>query len=125
MKEWELKTSPEESIARVGASYKPNKTEYKPYENREIYALDISFLCSLTDVDKVIYDPIYFEIPVEGRVNNPAHSLIKFSEAYIDNDANDPETILKMRDHAAERRIPIDIEKVHELVEGLRRSGRF
>lgn len=116
--DWERKTSPEESIARFGASYKLYTKEYKPYENREIYALDVSFLCSLTDVDKVIYDPIYFPKPIKGRVNNPAHSLVKFSEIFTKN--NDPETILKIRNHATEKKVPVDIERVHELVKELR-----
>lgn len=73
--DWERKTTPEESVARFGATYKMNKEEYKPYDNREIFAK---------------------------------------------NNFNDPETILKMRDHAAERKITVNDEKVHELVKELR-----
>lgn len=119
--DWEKMTSPEKTIARVGASYKLKKEEYKSYKDREIYALDISFLCSFTNVDKVVYDPIYYSNPIKGRVNNPAHSLVKFNEALTP--YNDPEFIMKIRDHAASRKIPVDMEKVHVLVEKLRRSS--
>lgn len=118
--DWEKMTLPEETIARVGASYKLGKEKYKPYENREIYALAVSFLCSLTDVDGVVYDPVRYSPPIKGRVNNPAHSFIKFSDTFTTH--NDLETILKIRDHAVPQKIPVDMEKVHVLVEELRRS---
>jgi len=118
--DWERKTTPEESIARFGASYKFGKKEYKPYENRAIYALDISFLNSLSDVEGVIYDPIFYSQPVKGRVNNPAHSLIRFNLALEENGINDPETLLKIRDHAAKQKVSYDLEKVHAMVDKLR-----
>ena len=47
--DWEEMTTPEECIARVGTSFRFNKDEYKPYDNREIYALEIDFLNRLKD----------------------------------------------------------------------------
>lgn len=117
--DWEKMTTPEETIARVGASYKLAKEEYKPYENREVYALAVSFLRSLTDVDEVVYDPVHYSTPIKGRVNNPAHSFIQFSDTFTTH--NDPETILKIRDYAAEQKIPVDMKKAHVLVEKLKR----
>lgn len=118
--DWERKTTPEESVARFGATYKMNKEEYKPYDNREIFALEVSFVSSLSDVEEIIYDPVYVHGRIKGRVANPAHSLIRFTEIFAKNNFNDPETILKMRDHAAERKITVNDEKVHELVKELR-----
>ncbi len=118
--DWERKTTPEESVARFGASFKRCKEEYKSYDNREIYAMEVSFLNALEPVEKVVYDPIYYEKPEKGRMNNPAHSLIKFSDALAHDDYNDPETILKMRAHAIENKMEINLDKVHELVKKYR-----
>lgn len=118
--EWENKTTPEQSLARWGATYKFKKEIYKDYKDVEIYALDISFLNSLIDVEKVIYDPIYYSKSEKGRVNNPAHSLIEFSEALANSCPNDPETIMKIRDHAANKKIPVEMDKVDVLVKKLR-----
>lgn len=118
--DWERRTTPEEAVARFGASFRYGTEEYKSYDNREIYAMEISFLNTLEPVDKVIYDPIYFSKPETGRVNNPAHSLIEFSDAFVRDNQNDPEIILKMRNHAVENKVHIDSKKVHELVDKLR-----
>lgn len=122
--EWEEKTTPEESVARVGASYKKDKSEYKPHDNREIYALEIDFLNSLEVVNSTVYDPIYFEKSQPGCVNNPAHSLVVFSEDFLTKDrALQPEIYLKMRDHAQTRKVEIDMNKVELLVREYRRQG--
>lgn len=114
--DWEKKTTPEQSVARFGASYKFGKEEYKSYVNREIYRLDVSFLRSLPQVDDVFHDPIFHDVPLKGRVDNPAHSLVEF------NKKNDPELLLKIRDHAAENRIEVNFDEVHELVDELKRQ---
>ncbi|MDK2842974.1 MAG: hypothetical protein PWQ17_2480 [Anaerophaga sp.] len=118
--DWERKTTPEEAIARFGASFKLCKEEYKSYDNREVYAMKISFLNALEPVESVVYDPIYYEKPEKGRVNNPAHSLIKFTEAFANDNQNDPEIILKMRNHAVENKVQINLDTVHELVKEYR-----
>ena len=110
--DWNKMTSPEESLARFGASFKFGTEEYKPYENRETHALDVSFLNSLSKVEKVVYDPLFFDTTLKGRINNPAHSLIVFEQEYD----NDPEILLKMRDHASNNKIQIDMQKVDKLV---------
>lgn len=118
--DWERRTTPEEAVARFGASFKQGKEEYKTYNNREVYAMKVSFLNALEPVENVVYDPIYYGKPEKGRVNNPAHSLVKFTEAFAKDNQNDPEIILKMRNHAVENKVLIDLDKVHELVEKLR-----
>lgn len=115
--DWEQKTTPEESIARFGASFKYNSKEFKPFKNREIYALEISFLKSLSDIDDVIYDPISSSMDIKARVNNPAHSLIVFNDLFP---THDPETYIKLRDHAKNNKIEVDIQKVGDLVDKLR-----
>lgn len=91
-------------------------TEYKPYDNREIYALNVGFLKSLSDIDDVMYDPNSYSKPKKGRVNNPAHSLVVFQMAFLDDQAKEPETLLKIRDHAKDRKIKVDLEKLRSLV---------
>lgn len=114
--EWEKQTTPEECIARVACTYKRNTTIFKSYENREIYSLSINFLKSLSDIEDVIYDPVFFLKPEKGQVNNPAHSLVVFSLDLLSRNANEPEIYLKMRDHAKDRRIAFNMEKVTKLV---------
>lgn len=118
--EWSKKTTPEEAIARFGASYKFNSTVYKFYANREIYALNVNFLHSFSDIDDVIYDPIFIQPPVKGGISNPAHSLIVFTEAFASDQANEPEVLLKIRDHAKDKKVEINWEEVDQLVIELR-----
>jgi len=118
--DWEKQTTPEESIARTGASYKLDMEIYKTYENRELFALNISFLNSLPEVEKVVYDPICYTITFEGRVNNPAHSLVVFDTKFANDRAQEPETLLKIRDHAVNNKVELDWDKVDELVKDYR-----
>jgi hypothetical protein len=114
--DWDYMTTPEESIARLGATYRKGKEEYKHYENWEIYALDIAFLNSLSDIEKVVYDPIVYATPQKGKTDNPAHSLVVFLEGFSNQKMKEPETILKIRDHAVGKKEEIDWPKVEELV---------
>lgn len=118
--EWNKKTTPEEAIARFGASYKLRTTAFKPYDNREIYALNVGFLHSFSEIDDVVYDPIIIEPPIKGSVSNPAHSLIVFSEAFANEQAKEPEVLLKIRDHAKDKKVKINWEEVNRLVTRLR-----
>ena len=118
--EWSRKTTPEEAIARFGASYKFDSNEFKPYCNREIYALNVNFLHSFSDIEDVVYDPISIEPPQKGKVSNAAHSLIVFSAAFAKDQAKEPEVFLKLRNHAKDKKIKVDYKKVDELVEELR-----
>lgn len=106
-------TSPEESIARVGASYKANST-FKDYTDREIYAIDADFIEKNEHIHGVIYDPIIFNPPQKGRPQNISHSLL---DLFL-NTPNElePEICLKLREHAKDRRINHDIARTHELV---------
>lgn len=109
--DWEKHTTPEECIARVGASYKTGTTEYKKHENREIYAMSVSDLNGIDEVQGVIHDPIYFEPCRKGQPNNVAHSLI-----CIIPDFDEPELFVKIRDYAKNNRILNDTEQTQILI---------
>jgi hypothetical protein len=120
--DWSKMTTPEVSIARFGAMYKFHSTDFKPYDNREIYALNIDFLHSFTVIEDVVHDPICINPPELGSVSNPAHSLIVFSAAFKSDQAMQPEVLLKIRDHAKDRKVEIDWEKTEQLVKKLRKE---
>ncbi|MBK5214508.1 MAG: hypothetical protein JJE55_12705 [Flavobacteriaceae bacterium] len=118
--DWNEKTTAEESVARFGATYKYKSTDFKPYVNREIYAIHIGFLHSFSDIDDVIFDPQIVDPPEKGKVSNPAHSLIIFSAALANDQAAEPEVLLKIRDHAKDKKIEMDWNEVDRLVIKLR-----
>lgn len=118
--DWNAKTSPEECIARVGGSFRFEREEYKPYHNREIYAMEIAFLNRLDDVLQLEYDPIIHNPPQKGNPNNPAHSLVVFHLSFLNDKAKRPETILKIRNHAKHNRISLNNEKLDDLVKSYR-----
>lgn len=118
--DWSGLTTPEESIARVGASFKFGKEEYKESGSRELYALEISFLNTLKEIEEVIYDPIINTPSIKGQPNNLAHSLIIFNEDVVNDKLKRPEIILKLRDHAKSRRVEVNTDQVNDLVEEYR-----
>lgn len=115
--DWEGMTTPEECLVRVGTSFKFNKEEYKSYDNREIYALKIDFLNRLKDIEEVIYDPIIHTSQKKGSPDNPAHPLIVFQLSFLKDKSRRPETILKIRDHAKDKKVKVNMEEVERLVE--------
>jgi hypothetical protein len=118
--DWERKTTPEESIARVGCSYKKDSQEYKGYENRELYAIEVGFLKSLESVRDVLYDPIIHEKPEKGNPENPAHSQAFFNPEVLEKD--EAEIYIKIRNHAKDKRILVSMESVNDLVDKYRAS---
>lgn len=118
--DWEKKTTPEESIARVGCSYKGGTNNFKPYDNREIYAINVEFVKSITGIDRVIFDPVIKENPPIGEPHNPAHSSIVFQKE--DFDKNEPEILLKIRNHATDQKIDFEITEVDRMVQEYRKQ---
>jgi len=120
--DWEMLTTPEESIARFGAQYKYGKIGvYKEYKDHEIYKLFIEYIKQLPDITDVIYSPIRKEHPPKGAPNNLAHSSITFTKHPLEDEC---ETLLRMRDHAIENLIvPIDMNIVDKEVSRLREQG--
>lgn len=88
-------TTPEQCLIRVGRS-KNLKGEYKNPLDRELYILDVKSVLEIKNIDKVIYDPIIFEQEIEGKPNNPAHSLICINISR----ENEAEIYEKLRDIA-------------------------
>lgn len=113
--DWENKTTPEESLARFGATYKFNKNEFKDHNDFEVFSLEIAFVNSFDSIKEVSHDPIENNPPPIGTPNNPAHSLVHFSST---SEEDEPEIYLKLRDHAD--KISTNGDEVNELVESLR-----
>ncbi|MCW3106503.1 MAG: hypothetical protein JWQ09_1009 [Segetibacter sp.] len=112
--EWSAITTPEESIARVGASFKKNTDKYKDHTKRDIYALSISFLKSLDSILDVVYDPIFNEPPIRGVPNNISHSLVNFSKEELEK--NETEIYTRIREHAKDKKKSVDMKRVDALV---------
>jgi hypothetical protein len=115
-------TTPEMSLAIVGAQYQHEKTEFKDYSKKEIYKLQVKFVRTLPKIEDVIHDPIFAKKPLKGHPNNLAHSLITFT-SFDFSDA--PEVILKMRDHAVSNgKVDVNMIEVHKLTLELRREPK-
>ena len=111
-------TTPEESLAILGAQYKPNTTEFKDFSTREIYHLNVGYVRTLPKIKDVIHDPIFDINPPIGYPNNIAHSLITFTSFEFE---DEPELFYKMRDHAVSNgRVAVDLELVKKLTIELR-----
>lgn len=116
--DWSKKTTAELSLSRVGCTYKSKTTVFKEYSNRELYALDVKFLKEI-GVENVIYDPLILHPTKVGTPNNIAHSLICFKEE--DYDKNEAEILLKIRNHAKEQKVPVNMNEVDRLVSECRK----
>lgn len=109
--DWDKYTTAEECIARIGATYRFQMTEYKPYNNREIYSISTTFLQTIEAVDHTIHNPIKVNPCQKGLPSNPAHSLI-----CIISEFDEPEVYLKIRNHAKDKIIAYDMDKTEKLV---------
>lgn len=112
--DYEPLTTPEKCLATKCAEYKTGKTEFKEPDDREIYAMNISFLCGLESIDDVVYAPVFVAPPQKGKPNNPAHSLVLFRDLKPE---DDPEVFVKIRDHAKDNPVPVDRDKLKELID--------
>ena len=111
--EWASMSTPEESVARFGATYKSGTEDFKDYRTRELYALNVGFLRSLEPVEDVLYNPIMVRPVLKGRPDNPAHSLVIIKSNFAQ---DEPELYKKMRDHAKGRKVEVNAEEVEQLV---------
>ena len=111
-------TSPEMSLAILGAQYKKNTTEFKDFSTREIYPLLTGYILKLPKIKDVIHNPIYINDPPIGSPNNKAHSLIRFTSFDFE---DTPELILKMRDHAVSNgKVHVNMAEVEKIALELR-----
>ena len=113
-------TTPEEIIARVGASFKKDSVDYKDYTKKDIYSLSVNFLKSIESVLDVVYDPIFNSTPKKGFPNNPSHSLVLFSLGELEK--NETEIYTRIREHAKDKKQNINLEKVESLLQVFRNS---
>ncbi len=112
--DWERKTTPEETIIRVGCSYKTNTEIFKNYKNRIIYALEIKFINSLEWIIDTTYDPTLHEIKKLGSPDNSAHALINFAEdQYAQNRAA---ILTELRNHSQDKKIGFNMKEVDKAV---------
>ena len=107
--EWQQKTTPEDILIRIGLEKIKDKNgneSYKNYLNRELYAMNVGFLKNLKEIVNVVYDP---------KLNNQAHSLALFIPETFEQ--FEPEITEKIRNHAANFRVPVNMAIVKEKVE--------
>ncbi|MFA7381331.1 MAG: hypothetical protein WC150_12805 [Bacteroidia bacterium] len=111
--------SPEESLAIKGSQYKTGTQNFKSPEFWEIYSLSVRSLVLIDKTITVFHDPIIITPPEIGNPSNPAHCLIDLSQVMNRIDA--PEIITQIRKHAINRKVHIDMEKVFQLLEKMRK----
>ncbi len=112
--DWSSLTTPEESIARVGASFKKDTIKYKDYNTKDIYSLSVSFLKSIEAILDVVHDPKMYPTPIEGSPNNPSHSLVIFSPEELEK--NETEIYSRIREHAKDKKQTVNTKKIEEFV---------
>lgn len=95
--DWDRLTTPEESLARFGATYN-TKQVFKDFRSYRIFILNTGYVKVIPGIVDVYYDPIEnTPVPI-GKPNNPAHSLI---DCDLSNPENEPELYQKLADHAS------------------------
>lgn len=120
--DWESKTTPEDTIIRIGCTYKTGTDKFKNYENRVIYALEINFLSNMDEIINIIYDPILHLEPKKGLPDNPSHTLVRFDKDKYDDPQNRPAILTELRNHAKDKKIIFDIKFVNKAVKEYRDS---
>jgi hypothetical protein len=115
--EWNRKTTPEEVLIRVGTSFKKDKhpKQYKPFENRILYKLEVCFLKQLSFISDVIYTP---------SRKNIAHSSICFDNRDYNYEEHIPEILTELRDHAKQFTVDVNIDEVKQKVEEIRNAAQ-
>jgi len=116
--DWDQKTTPEETLIRVGLTFRGSGPEYKDHSNREVFAINIDFLRGLDGIIDVIYNPIFNDPPINGRPNNIAHSLVEFRKE--DYDQYEAQIFTEIRSYAMNSKLIVDMNFVNEQVTNLR-----
>lgn len=111
--------SAEESLAIKGAQYRTGKTEFKIIDNWDIYSLHVGSITLMDNKIIAIHSPLIVEPPEKGKPSNHAHSHIDLTQ-FTPLDL--PEILVKLRNHAKERKVNIDLEKTLSLVEEYRKQ---
>lgn len=111
--------SAEESLAIKGAQYKTNKTEFKEVDKWDIYSLHISTVTLMDNRIVAFHSPVLINPPEKGKPSNKAHSHIDMTQ-FTRQDL--PEILVKLRNHAKDRKVDVDLEKTLSLVEKYRKQ---
>lgn len=106
--EWDKMTTPEEVLIRVGISFKKNSNQYKPFDTRILYKLEVGFLKQLPFILDVIYSPWH---------GNPAHSSICFDNENYNYQEHRPQILIEIRDHAKQFTVNVNMDEVKQKVE--------
>jgi len=73
--DWSARTTPEETLIRVGRTYKFGTTLFKNPREFEVYGLPVGAVRGMGLT--VSHNPILHEPEEPGKPNNPAHALIQ------------------------------------------------
>jgi len=111
--DYEPLTTPEESLARYGATYQGIINQFKNPHSYSIYSLNIGFLRSFSCITDIYLSPTVVDPPMKGFPNNPSHSLAEFTEISLE---DEPMVFTKIQQHAIQRKVNPDIDKVRVLV---------
>ncbi|MES2388697.1 MAG: hypothetical protein V4543_11905 [Bacteroidota bacterium] len=113
--DWAFLSKPEACLARVGASYKFGKEEFKDWKQCELYSFRIYALKELSNsIMDVVYDPVRHETPQKGRPDNNAHALVLISNEW---ESFEPKLAVKMRDMAVENgKVTVDPTETEAIV---------
>lgn len=107
-------TTPEETLARWGATYTFDKKGFKDHTKWSIFSLNVGFLINFPCIKDIYPDPLKFDPPVKGFPDNPAHTLSEFDNYPSLED--EPEYLSQVEEHVSDREICPDMEVATELV---------
>jgi len=116
--DYEPKTTPEESLARFGATISISSGEFKNPHDYSVYSLNIGFLRSFTCIIDIYLDEVLVSPPERGRPDNPAHSLVEFDEIA---EEDEPDILYRIQQHAIMRKVEANPAQVDELTMRYRR----
>jgi hypothetical protein len=104
--DWDKYATPEESLIRVGLTFRFNTQEFKDPTCFLVFKLKVGQTRQMEGVSQILHSPVFHaEPPLIGQPNNRSHSSIF---------GTDEEVRLKLRDAATE--VAVDMEVIEEAV---------
>ena len=110
--DYEPMTTPEESLARFGATISKSSGDFKNPHDYSIYSLNIGLLRSLPCIIDIYLNAVLVSPPERGRSDNPAHSLVEFDDIA---EEDEPDILYRIQQHAIKRKVEVNSTKVDEL----------
>jgi len=114
--DWDQYTSPNESVARIGAQLTIDLKKYKNYTNREVYGLNCGLVRKIDGISDIKHNPLQKN---ERIPENLAHSHI----CCVKDEENQPELFLHLREIAKNNRKELCFSTISKLVEELRNTN--